>query len=110
MTMMVPERRRVFITGKVQGVAFLLWVRNVANSLALSGSVRPLEDGRCEAVVQGDRQLVKQFVVACKRGPTEASIAAIEHFVEPVDAKETTFVVYRTPWRQIHQSIEHHQR
>ncbi len=106
MTPLVPERRRVVITGKVQGIAFLLWVRNVANSLELSGSVRPLEDGRCEAIAQGDKQLVKQFVVACKHGPAEASIDNIEQFVEPVNARETTFVVYRTPWRQIHDAPE----
>ena len=104
MTVMIPERRRVVISGKVQGIAFLLWIRNVANSLELAGSVRPLEDGRCESVVQGDRQLVKQFVVACKRGPSEASIEAVEHFLEPFDPKQTTFVVYRTPWPSVHRS------
>lgn len=101
MNLLVPERRRIVVSGKVQGIAFLLWVRNVANSLELSGSVRPLEDDRCEIAVQGDRRLVKQFVVACKRGPAEAVIERIEQSIEPVDPKETTFVVYRTPWRQI---------
>ncbi len=101
MNLLVPERRRVVVSGKVQGVAFLLWVRNVANSLELSGSVRPLEDDRCEIAIQGDRRLVKQFVVACKRGPAEAVIEHIEQSIEPVDPKETTFVVYRTPWRHI---------
>lgn len=94
------ERKRVVISGKVQGVGFLLWIRNVANSLELGGSVRPLEDGRCEAVVQGDKQLIKQFVVACKRGPSEASIDHIEQFDEPLEPKDTTFVVYRTPLRR----------
>jgi len=101
MNILVPERRRIVVSGKVQGVAFLLWVRNVANSLELSGCVRPLEDGRCEISVQGDRRLVKQFVVACKRGPAEAEIERLDQSIEPVDHKETTFVVYRTPWRQI---------
>ena len=101
MNVVIPERRRLLISGKVHGVAFLLWVRNVANSLELSGSVRPLDDGRCEIAIQGDRRLVKQFVVACKRGPTEATIDRIEQFIEPVNPRETTFVVYRTPWRQI---------
>ncbi|MCZ2108392.1 MAG: acylphosphatase [Dehalococcoidia bacterium] len=101
MNVVIPERRRITISGKVQGVAFLLWARNVANSLDLSGSVRPLEDGRCEVVVQGDRRLVKQFVVACKRGPAEARIEGVEQSIEPVNPRETTFVVYRTPWRRI---------
>lgn len=103
---MALERRRVVISGRVQGVAFLLWIRNVANSLELAGSVRPLDDGRCEAVVQGDRQLIKQFVVACKRGPSEASIDHIEQFEEALEPKDTTFVVYRTPWRQIQKATD----
>jgi len=65
----VPHRRRVVIYGQVQGIGFRLWLRNVANTLALVGSCRLLEDGTCEAIVQGDKTLLKQFVVACKRGP-----------------------------------------
>ncbi|MGH2632786.1 MAG: acylphosphatase, partial [Tepidiformaceae bacterium] len=92
---LIPERRRVVIQGKVRGVAFLLWLRTVANSLDLSGSARALPDGRCEAIVQGDKALVKQFVIACKRGPAEARVDAVEQEVQPVDAKCVTFVVIR---------------
>ena len=92
---LIPERRRVLIEGKVQGVAFLLWLRTVANSLDLAGSARELPDGRCEAIVQGDKTLVKQFVVACKRGPTEARVDKVDHEAEPVDSKCVTFVVLR---------------
>ena len=92
---LIPEQRRVLITGKVSGVAFLLWVRNVATSLELSGSVKALPDGRCEVIVKGDRTLVKQFLIACKRGPSEASVEGIEHEPAPIDQKLVTFVVHR---------------
>lgn len=89
----VPERRRIVIHGQVQGVGFRLWLKNVAQSLDLVGSCRLLEDQSCEAIVQGDRSLVKQFVVACKRGPAEANVDHITHEVVPVDPKLAFFYV-----------------
>lgn len=91
----VQERQRILIFGKVQGVGFRLWLRNVANSLNLVGSCRQLPDGSCEAIVQGERGLVKQFVVACKRGPAEATVDHIEQFAETVDPRLGAFLVER---------------
>jgi len=91
----VAERRRIVIQGKVDGMGFLLWLRNVANSLSLVGSCRLLEDGACEAIVQGERSLVKQFVVACKRGPKEATVDSIESSLLPVDPRIGGFYVER---------------
>ena len=91
----VPERHRIVIRGKVEGVGFRLWLRNVANSLNLVGSCRQLPDGACEAIVQGERSLVKQFVVACKRGPAEATVERIEIERLPVDQGSSGFFVER---------------
>ena len=91
----VPERQRIVIFGTVQGVGFRLWLRNVANTLSLAGSCRQLEDGTCEAIVQGEKNLVKQFVVACKRGPSEASVDHIETEAMPVDPRLGGFHVER---------------
>jgi acylphosphatase len=92
--LLILEQRRILITGQVQGVAFMLWVRNVANSLELAGSVRALPDGRCEVIIKGDRTLVKQFIVACKRGPAEATVEGIEHESAPLDTRLVGFVVH----------------
>jgi acylphosphatase len=67
----------------------------VANTLALSGSCRQLPDGSCEAIVQGNRSLVKQFVVACKRGPSEASVDHIVTELLPIDPRIGGFHVER---------------
>jgi acylphosphatase len=91
----VPERHRIVIHGKVAGVGFRLWLRNVANSLSLVGSCRQLEDGTCEAIIQGERSLVKQFVVACKRGPSEATVDHIEMEPMPIDPRIGGFYVER---------------
>jgi acylphosphatase len=67
----------------------------VATSLSLVGSCRNLPDGGCEAIVQGNRQLVRQFVIACKRGPSEAVVESLEQAVLPLDAKLGVFSVER---------------
>jgi len=91
----VPERRRIVIHGKVQGVGFRLWLRNVADSLYLYGSCRQLPDGSCEAIVQGDRRVIKQFVIACKRGPAEANVERIEISLLAIDPALGSFQVER---------------
>lgn len=91
----MPERRRIVIRGSVMGMGFRLWLRNAAQSLSLDGSCKLLDDGTVEAIVQGDRQLVKQFVIACKRGPAEATIEGIEVTNLPVDARIGGFHVER---------------
>ncbi len=91
----VPHRQRVVIHGQVQGIGFRLWLRNVANTLALVGSCRLLDDGTCEAIVQGEKTLLKQFIVACKRGPTGAVVDRIETCTLPVDPTIGRFEVER---------------
>ncbi|MEO9254398.1 MAG: acylphosphatase [Tepidiformaceae bacterium] len=88
------ERRRFVIAGNVQGAGFLVWVRNVAHSLELTGSASLMGDGRCEAVVQGNRQLVKQFGIACKRGPGAIALEIVEQQSQPLDPKLTAFVLH----------------
>lgn len=91
----VPRRQRVVIHGNVQGVGFRLWIRNVADTLALVGTCRQLPDGTCEVVVQGEKNLLKQFVVACKRGPSEAFVERVEVSTMPVDQSLERFEVAR---------------
>ena len=95
MDVFVSERHRIVIHGKVEGVGFRLWLRNVANTLSLVGSCRQQEDGTCEAIIQGERSLVKQFIVACKRGPSEATVDHIEVQPLPVDPRIGGFYVER---------------
>lgn len=90
-----PERQRIVIRGQVQGVGFRLWLRNVAQSLSLVGNCRLRDDGAVEAEVQGDRQLVKQFVIACKRGPSEATVDGIDVSTLPIDPRVGFFHVER---------------
>ncbi len=56
-------RSHAFISGKVvQDVTFLERVRRQAEALGLRGWVRNTEDGRVEALFEGEAQAVRQMI------------------------------------------------
>ncbi|MFH0862215.1 MAG: acylphosphatase [Candidatus Altiarchaeota archaeon] len=68
------SRAHVFVTGRVQGIFFRQRLCDIARSLCVSGWVRNLEDGRVEAVFEGDPESVKTAVKWCRKGPEGASV------------------------------------
>ena len=53
--------RRFVVAGRVQGVGFRYFARAAARREGLAGSVRNLDDGRVEIVVEGDDEAVTRF-------------------------------------------------
>ena len=72
---MQMKRSHVFITGKVQGVAFRAWIRHTALSLGLTGWVTNLPDGGVEAVFEGEAGQVEVMERRCAEGPPLARVA-----------------------------------
>ncbi|HDD46355.1 MAG TPA: acylphosphatase, partial [Candidatus Aenigmarchaeota archaeon] len=62
-------RAHVFISGDVQGVGFRSFVYNNALSLGVKGFVRNLNDGRVEAVFEGEKSKVERMIDLCRKGP-----------------------------------------
>jgi acylphosphatase len=78
--------RRVFITGRVQGVGFREWMIREAGRLDLSGWVRNLRDGTVEALIEGDEAAVQELLRRCRRGPPSARVAdVLAEPTEPTD-------------------------
>ena len=73
-----PIRRRVLISGRVQGVGFRWSCKRVADSLGVSGSCRNLPDGRVEAVFEGDPSAVEQAVAWSRGGPSSAIVTSVD--------------------------------
>lgn len=94
-TLYTQEHRQIIIRGQVQGVGIRLWLRNVANSLNLYGSCRLQHDGTLLVHVQGERNLVKQFIIACKRGPSDARVDSVEISTLTLDPRLGAFIVER---------------
>lgn len=71
-------RAHVWISGRVQAVFFRSYTRTEANLRGINGWVRNLEDGRVEAVFEGDRDSVDEILEFCKKGPEAARVEHIE--------------------------------
>jgi acylphosphatase len=70
----MQQQVHVLITGKVQGVGYRLWTVNQGEKLGLNGWVRNLQDGRVEAVFEGDSEIIEQMIQACYSGPRAAVV------------------------------------
>ncbi len=86
-------KKHIFISGRVQGVGFRHFTKTHARSLGVKGWVRNLQDGRVEAIFQGDEQLVNQLIEKCKRGPRSAYVQSIEVDEEKEEDAFTEFKV-----------------
>jgi acylphosphatase len=73
--------RRFLIGGRVQGVGFRMFAEDAAVREGVHGYVRNTNDGRVEALVEGDQEAVDRVELALRRGPAGARIETFE--VEP---------------------------
>ena len=71
-------RRRVQVTGRVQGVWFRESCREVADRLGVAGSVRNRADGSVEVIAEGPPQEVQALVAWCRQGPRAAEVTGVE--------------------------------
>ncbi|MFH1060853.1 MAG: acylphosphatase [Pseudomonadota bacterium] len=67
----------LLIKGKVQGVYFRAYTRDMAESLGLQGWVRNLPLRRVEAVFQGPREQVERAIAWCHQGPPSAAVSEV---------------------------------
>jgi acylphosphatase len=77
----------LWIRGRVQGVGYRESMRLVAQALDVKGWVRNRNDGRVEALIQGDEPAVERLIAWCHNGPPGANVeyvdAQLAEAVEP---------------------------
>jgi acylphosphatase len=76
--------RRYYIGGRVQGVGFRWFAKDVAIRAGVTGWVRNLPDGRVEAYVEGEPEAVTRIEAALRSGPRGARVHTVA--VEDEDA------------------------
>lgn len=87
-------RRRVVVSGLVQGVFFRQTCVQEARAHEVAGWVRNLPDGRVEALFEGPDAAVKVMVDWCRGGPPAARVMAVEEFDEiPSDPRPSSFTI-----------------
>ncbi len=74
---MAPQRIHIFVTGKVQGVFFRQALKVIAKKNDICGWVKNLEDGRVEAVFEGDQEKVARLIEWSHGGPANARVEDI---------------------------------
>jgi acylphosphatase len=76
-------RKRVLVSGRVQGVYFRDTCRRVAAEHGVGGWVRNLADGRVEAVFEGSAEQVGELVAWARQGPASAVVRGVAVQDEP---------------------------
>ncbi len=80
---MAKVRAHVYVEGRDQGVFYRQNTRRQAQSRGLFGWVKNLDDGRVEAVFEGEEEAVKAVVEFCRVGPKGASVSGVTVNWEP---------------------------
>jgi acylphosphatase len=70
--------RCVVIRGRVQGVGYRAFAEREALGRGLTGWVRNRRDDTVEAVLAGPPAVVAEMIAACRRGPINARVDAID--------------------------------
>jgi acylphosphatase len=71
-------RRRVVVSGRVQGVFFRDSTRRRAQDEGVSGWVRNRDDDTVEALFEGEEAAVARMVDFCRQGPGQAHVSDVE--------------------------------
>ena len=88
---MTKTRAHVYVSGKVQGVFFRQNTKRQAQSQGVKGWVKNLDDGRVEAVFEGEEEAVKALVEFCSKGPKGASVTNIAVDWDPFKEEYPSF-------------------
>ena len=74
----MTRRKRIVVSGRVQGVCFRMFAAETARGLGLRGWVRNLPDGTVEAMAEGEEASVTDFQNWCRRGPPAAVVTSVD--------------------------------
>lgn len=92
--MAASERRRVFYSGRVQGVGFRFTAQRIAGGFAVTGWVRNLADGRVELLAEGERPELDAFLARLREVMAD-NIDFVEPFNEPATGQFHDFRIAR---------------
>lgn len=83
-------RVELSIRGRVQGVWYRASARAAAEARHLVGWVRNCDDGSVQAVAEGPRSALEDFITWCHKGPPAARVDRVEaSWSDPLGGFET---------------------
>lgn len=87
--------RKFIISGLVQGVGFRFFTQRVSARHQVVGYVKNLEDGRVEALAEGDEASVLEFQKELIAGPTYSRVEDVEEIVLEPSGLYKAFLIER---------------
>jgi acylphosphatase len=75
---MAKELRIIRIHGKVQGVGYRFFATRVARRLGLKGWIENNRDATVEAMVEGEKSAIDEWLEELKEGPRYAEVTKID--------------------------------
>ena len=82
---MSRRRVHVYVSGRVQGVYYRATTRDRAREHGVDGWVKNLDDGRVEAVFEGDPDDVEAMIDFCHEGSSRATVEDVDVTEEEPD-------------------------
>ena len=90
---MPKELRHITIHGKVQGVGYRFFATRVARRLGLKGWIQNNRDGTVEAMVEGEKASIDEWVEEIREGPRYAEVTKIDAEVKDFSGRLGDFDV-----------------
>ncbi len=83
----------ILISGKVQGVYFRQNLKQIAKRHNVNGWVKNLENGKVEAVLEGEANDIKEVVEWCHVGPSGARVDNVDVRFEEYKGEFDSFTI-----------------
>ncbi len=74
----MSECIKFIVKGRVQGVSYRAFVRKHAMRLGVTGYAKNLQSGDVEVVICGEKQMIKQLLSLCRKGPLLAKVTSLD--------------------------------
>ncbi len=89
------ERARVHIIvhGKVHGVFFRDYAKKEADALGLTGWAKNTDGGAVEIVAEGDKPILRKFIIACEKGSPLAKVEKVDYDWEEYTGQFANFYI-----------------
>ncbi len=90
---MANIRVYLLISGKVQGVYFRQNLKQISKRYNINGWVKNLENGKVEAILEGDEKHIKEVIEWCHVGPSGARVDNVEIKFEEYKGEFNSFTI-----------------
>ena len=88
-------KKRLLISGKVQGVGFRHWLCMKAVEKNICGWVRNIATGEVEALVIGNDENVNKLIKQCRQGPFSSKVTQVKIRDYQQDYSKKSFIILR---------------